>query len=316
MAETHAKVPATGAKITIVWRTPAGARPADRPLHRGRRHRPRHLAGQRARLRRRGGQGLRREAQDPVDGGPRRPEVVRQARQLAARRDGRGLPRVPGRHQGPPHHAHRRRHPLAQRGPAADARPLRLPAPGALVQGRALARPPPREGGHGDLPGEHRGHLRRHRVRGGSRGSEEGLGLPEGRVPRRVQEDPLPGDGRPRLQAGLPRGHRASGALRHRVRDRQQAQERDPRPQGQHHEVHRGRLPRLGLRPGRAGLRREDLHLGAVGAHEEGEGRGGRQRRAEGRPGRGPDPREGRHRRHHACSRCSPGPTTSTSSPP
>ena len=35
--------------------------------------------------------------------------------------------------------------------------------------GRALARPPPREGRHGDLPGEHRGRLRRPRARGGYR---------------------------------------------------------------------------------------------------------------------------------------------------
>ena len=34
------------------------------------------------------------------------------------------------------------------------------------------------------------------------------------------------------------------------VRDRQQAQVGDPGAQGQHHEVHRGRLPRLGLRAG------------------------------------------------------------------
>jgi isocitrate dehydrogenase len=33
----------------------------------------------------------------------------------------------------------RRRHPLAERRAAPDARPVRLPAPGALVQGRALA---------------------------------------------------------------------------------------------------------------------------------------------------------------------------------
>ena len=50
-----------------------------------------------------------------------------------------GLPRLPGRHQGAADHADRRRHPLAQRRPAAVARPLRLPPPGALVQGRALA---------------------------------------------------------------------------------------------------------------------------------------------------------------------------------
>jgi hypothetical protein len=42
--------------------------------------------------------------------------------------------------QGPADHAGRRRHPLAQRRAAPGTRPLRLPAPGALLQGRALAR--------------------------------------------------------------------------------------------------------------------------------------------------------------------------------
>ena len=41
--------------------------------------------------------------------------------------------------QGSADHAGRRRHPLAQRRAAADARPVRVPAPGALVRGRALA---------------------------------------------------------------------------------------------------------------------------------------------------------------------------------
>ena len=49
----------------------------------------------------------------------------------------------------------RRRHPLAQRGAAPDARPLRLPAPGALVQGRAQPGEASRQGRHGDLPREH-----------------------------------------------------------------------------------------------------------------------------------------------------------------
>ena len=34
---------------------------------------------------------------------------------------------------------------------------------------------------------------------------------------------------------------------RHRIRPQQQAQERHDRPQGQHHEIHEGALPRLGL---------------------------------------------------------------------
>ena len=111
-------------------------------------------------------EGLRRRTQDRLEGGARRREGVRRSRRLAARRDGRRLRRVPRRHQGPAHHADRRRHPQPERRAAPDARPLRLPAAGALVQGRALAGEAPGEGRHGDLPREHRGHLRRHRVGG------------------------------------------------------------------------------------------------------------------------------------------------------
>ena len=88
-------------------------------------------------------------------------EGVQRHRLVAARRDRRHLPRVPDRDQGPADHADRRRHPLAQRRAAPAARPLRVPAPGALVPGRAVAGEAPRSRRHGDLPGEHRRHLRR-----------------------------------------------------------------------------------------------------------------------------------------------------------
>ena len=55
------------------------------------------------------------------------------------------------------------------------------------------------------------------------------------------------------------------------------------RAQGQHPEVHRGRVPGLGLRARPRGVRRRRRRLG-------------RLRRRAGRPA----PREGRHRRHHA----------------
>ena len=48
--------------------------------------------------------------------------------------------RVRGLDQGPADHAGGRRHPLAQRGAAPGTRPLRLPAPGAVLQGRARRR--------------------------------------------------------------------------------------------------------------------------------------------------------------------------------
>ena len=61
--------------------------------------------------------------------------------------------------------------------------------------------------------------------------------------------------GRDRHQAHQLSRHRAPGAQRHQLRHRAQAQERDAGAQGQHHEVHRRRLPRLGLQ-GREGLLR------------------------------------------------------------
>ncbi len=63
-------------------------------------------------------------------------------------------------------------------------------------------------------------------------------------------------------------GTRAPGPRGDPVRARPQAQERDPRAQGQHHEVHRGRVPRLGLRPRGARVRGQGLHLGSVGADQ------------------------------------------------
>ena len=159
------------------------------------------------RVHRRGGrEGLRRQAPDPLDGGLRRREGQQAVQHLAARGDRRGLPRVPGVDQGPAHHAGRRRHPLAQRRAAPDARPVRVPAPGALVQGRALPGQAPGEGRHGDLPREHRGHLRRHRVRGGHRPTtHKFLELFKAELPEGLRQDPLPGDLRHRHQAGLAR---------------------------------------------------------------------------------------------------------------
>ena len=57
-------------------------------------------------------------------------------------------------------------------GAAPAPRPLRVPAAGALVPGRAVAGEASRAGRHGDLPGEHRRHLRRPRGRRGHARSE------------------------------------------------------------------------------------------------------------------------------------------------
>ena len=155
----------------------------------------------------------------------------------------------PRRDQGPAHHAGRRRVPLAQRGPAAAARSLRLRPAGALLHRRAVAGQAAGRGEHGDLPREHGGHLRRHRVQGrdatrreaSSSSCSSEMGVQTIRFPETsaIGIKPISEEGTKRLVRE-----------RHRVRDGPEAAERDAGAQGQHHEVHRGRLPGLGL-PGR-----------------------------------------------------------------
>ena len=247
MAFKTIKVPSNGEKITMGSDGKlARAGAADHSLHRGRRNRAGHLARLAVRVRQRGQEGLRRQAQDRLDGSLRGREIVQPVQQLAARRNRRGVQGIPGRNQGAADDAGRRRHPLAQRRAAPDARSLRLPAPGALLQGRAEPGEKSREGRHGHLPREHRRHLCRHRMGGRIARSEKGH-----QVPARGDEghqDSFPQHLGHRHQAGLARGLRAAHPRGDQLRHRAQAQERHPGAQGQHHEVHRGRLPRLGLR--------------------------------------------------------------------
>ncbi len=147
-------------------RQAAACRTTHHSVHRRRRHGPRHLARERARVRRRRAKSLRRQAQDPLDGSVRRREGEQGLQHLAAGRDRHRLPRLPDFDQRTADHAGRRRYPLAQRRAAPIARSVRVPAAGALVQGRALAGQGAGEGRHGHFPREHRGHLRRHRIRG------------------------------------------------------------------------------------------------------------------------------------------------------
>ena len=55
----------------------------------------------------------------------------------------------------------------------------------------------PGEGGHGDLPREHRGHLRRHRIRRRHARGAEGARFPREGIPEGLQEDPLRHERRP-----------------------------------------------------------------------------------------------------------------------
>ena len=62
--------------------------------------------------------------------------------------------------------------------------------------------------------------------------------------------------GRHRDQAGQPFRQRAPDSQRDQLRDPEQTQECDPGAQGQHHEIHRRRVSRLGLRDCESILRR------------------------------------------------------------
>jgi hypothetical protein len=104
--------------------------------------------------------------------------------------DARHRARVRGVDQGPADHPGRRRHPVAERGAAPGTRPLRLPAPDPVLQGRAQPGEGAREDQHGHLPRELGRHLRRHRIRGRERQGQEDHQVPAGRDGR--QEDPLP----------------------------------------------------------------------------------------------------------------------------
>ena len=83
--------------------------------------------------------------------------------------------------QGPAHHPGRRRHPLAERGPAPGTRPVRLPAPDPVLRRRALAGEGAAQDQHGDLPRELGRHLRRHRVRSRDRQGQEADQVPASR---------------------------------------------------------------------------------------------------------------------------------------
>ena len=97
-------------------------------------------------------------------------------------------------------------------------------------------------------------------------GIEWAKGTPQARAGHRV---PVEGDGQAdcarlghRHQADVGDRHQAARPHGDPVRPRQQAQGRHARAQGQHHEVHRGRLPGLGLRAGQGRVPRPDRHRG------------------------------------------------------
>jgi hypothetical protein len=131
-----------------------------------------------------------------------------------------GLPRLPGLDQGPADHADRRRHPLAERRAAPDARPLRLPAPGALVQGRALARSRTPEKVDMVIFRENCEDIYAGiEFEAGTEANQEDPRAVQGNFPKEYGKIRFP-DLRHRHQAGVEGRHRAPDPRRHRVRHR------------------------------------------------------------------------------------------------
>ena len=101
-------------------------------------------------------------------------------------------------------------------------------------------------------------------------GYEVQAGTPEAEkltdVPARRDGLAHPGRLGHRHQADLGDGIQAPHPRRHRVRARPQAPLRDAGAQGQHPEVHRGRVPRVGLRARARGVRRRRRRAGTTAA--------------------------------------------------
>ena len=141
-----------------------GPRQPDRPVHRGRRHRPRHLAREPARVRRGGREGLRRQAQDRLVRGLAGEKAFNQSSNWLPDETVEAFRKYLVGIKGPlttPVGGGIRSLNVALRQMLdlyVCLRPVRwfkgVPSP--------VKRPGARR--HGDLPREHRGHLRRHRV--------------------------------------------------------------------------------------------------------------------------------------------------------
>ena len=212
------------------------------------------------------------------------------------------MPGLSGLDQGSSDHTGGWRHPIAERGAPAAARSVCVPAPRALVQGRALTGQAPRKSGYGHFSREHRRHLRRHRIRSRKRRLQEVPGSVQAKFPEAIHQDPFSRHLRHRAQSRVQGRDRAAVPRCSGVRHREQAQERDHRAQGQHHEIHGRCISELELRPGRARVSRARVHLGAMGAHQIREGREGRERT----DGRGEEVGQSHHqgcdRRHHVAT--------------
>ena len=169
-------------------------------------------------------------------------------RQSAARAHARLDPAHRRGAEGPDHDAGRRRVPLRQRRSPQGARPLRA---GSALQDVRRRADEVRRRRPDHRPGEHRGPLRGHRVRG-----RDGARQRADRVDRAARRQAAPRRRGHLDQAALDLGDAPDRRVRVRLRPPQRPPQGHGRPQGEHHEVHRRPLP--ARRP--RGRRREFRH--------------------------------------------------------
>src|SRR4029077_5981069 len=100
-------------------------------------------------------------------------------------------------------------------------------------------------------------------------------------------------------QTGEPSRVQSPDCRSNSIRDREPEKIRHVRAQGEHHEVYRGELSRLGVRARRLSFWQRDVLLVEMGTDKEGERRKKRQRGDEVGVGRRQDPRQRRDRRYH-----------------
>ena len=226
-------------------RRPHRPRRADHPVHRGRRHRRRHLAGRAARARRRGEEARQ---DDRVEGGARR--ARRRSTRPATGCPTRPSPRSASTSSGSRARSPRRSAAASARSTSRCARSSTSTCACARCAGSPGVPSPVKHPEKVDMV------IFRENTEDIYAGLEVEEGTPEAKKLIELLKDEFGWDIRPDSGIGIkPISETGSKRLIRavdRVRGEAQPQERDARAQGQHPEVHRRRVPQLGLRARRA----------------------------------------------------------------
>ena len=225
---------------------------------------PRYLARVGARVRCGGGEGLRGQKENPLDGSVRRGKVVSSSSIAGCptkpcRRSG-----VSRRHQRAADHADRRRHHVRSTWRCASCS-ISMFASGRCATSTACRR-------RSSIPSLSTWWFFARTPKTFTPASSFPTApkptqvqiAAQRKLSKRICQDSLSQHRGHRLQAGFRRRHRAAGARGDPVGAGEQAQEHQLCPQRQHHEIHRGRVHGLGLCPRQARISQRRRHRARV----------------------------------------------------